>query len=69
MLDELFFDNSLLHKLIESIFPNHFKLSITMNRRERIINVGCSYSKGRVKHTTEWKDDSQEKETKATNLH
>lgn len=59
------YDN-LVHKLIETVLPHHFKLTVTTERRERIINVGGSYSKGRVDKAKEWEDDSEEKERKAT---
>jgi len=57
----------LTNKLMDTIFPDHFKLEMTEENRARIIEVSGHYSKGRGKRKgKEWKEDSMEKDEMAT---
>jgi len=57
----------LTNKLIDTVFPYHFQLDMTEEKKERIIEVSGHYSKGRGTHKSEqWKDDSVEKDGAAT---
>jgi len=57
-------------KLIDTIFPDHFKLEMTEERRKRIIAISGQYSKGLVSSgiskKKEWKEDSENKNKLAT---
>lgn len=57
---------NLVNKLIEHIIPQHFQVVITEERRERIIDVGGKYSKGRAHKAKEWEEDSDDKDNKAS---
>lgn len=57
----------LTNKLIDTVFPDHFKLEMTEEKRQRVIDVSGHYSKGRGKRKQEeWKEDSVEKDESAT---
>jgi len=65
---------NLSNKLIDTIFPNHFKLEMTEEKRKRIIAISGQYSKGTVikdisskgRSKKEWKEDSENKDDSAT---
>lgn len=55
------------NKLIDTVFPDHFQLEMTEEKRQRIIEVSGHYSKSRgPQKGKEWKEDSEEKEDMAT---
>ena len=55
------YDN-LISKLINSVFPNHFKLEMTEKRREHIVNISRRYSKGVGDKKGDWKEDRMKKD-------
>jgi len=63
---------SITNTLINTIFPDHFKLEMTEERKERIIEVSGHYSKGKSASRgksfqgKEWKEDSERKEERAS---
>jgi len=56
------------NKLISTVFPDHFKLEMTEERRERIIDISGHYSKGIAHKAGKWAEDSDKKDEKATPL-
>jgi len=57
---------NLVNKLIDNVFPNHFGLSMTEERRQRIIEVSSHYSKGKGTRAKEWEEDSEKKDALAS---
>ena len=63
---------NITNTLINTIFPDHFKLEMTEERKERIIEVSGHYSKGKSASRgksfqgKEWKEDSERKEERAS---
>lgn len=52
--------------LVDHIFPDHFKLVVSEEGRENVMEVGSRYSKGRGNRKKTWQDDSKTKEEKAS---
>eukprot|EP01083_Nonionella_stella_P264438 897080_1 len=57
---------NLATKMIEHIIPEHFKVTMTDERRENILQVSSQYSKGMGNRKGDWKDDTKKKEHLAT---
>lgn len=58
---------NIVDKLIEDVFPHHFNLPMSDERRERILDISGHYSKGVGNRANrDWKEDSKEKEERAT---
>jgi len=57
---------NIVQKLIDHIIPDHFKVLLTNEGKENILEVGSKYSKGRGERQKEWKEDSEQKEKEAT---
>lgn len=57
----------LVNNLVTDVIPNHFKVSMTEERRERIIENSNHYSKGvRLHAGEEWAEDSDRKNALAS---
>jgi len=54
------------NKLISTVFPDHFKLEMTEERRERIIEISGHYSKGKAHKGGNWTEDNEQKDKNAT---
>mmetsp|Transcript_2589 Transcript_2589/g.3882 ORF Transcript_2589/g.3882 Transcript_2589/m.3882 type:complete len:454 (+) Transcript_2589:45-1406(+) len=57
---------NLVEKLVDHIIPEHFRILMTNQVRDNIMEISSNYSKGRGGRKKEWKEDSQEKEKNAS---
>ncbi|KAL3781698.1 hypothetical protein HJC23_009916 [Cyclotella cryptica] len=58
--------DGLVDKLISDIIPNHFGIEMTSDARQRILDVSKTYSKNKGPRKSEWEEDSEKKEDRAT---
>lgn len=59
------YDN-LVEKLISDVIPNHFGLEMTEEGKQNILTVSKTYSKNKGQKSSEWKEDSEKKEQRAS---
>lgn len=57
---------NLIQKLVDHIIPDHFGVLMTEEGKNNIIEIGSRYSKGRGGKNREWKEDSHQKEMRAS---
>jgi len=56
------YDEDLANKFIDKILPNHFKVRITPEARERALDISHKYSKSRMEREGDYKDDGATKQ-------
>jgi hypothetical protein len=56
----------LVDKLIEDVIPNHFGVEMTEEARQNILEVSKTYSKDKGRKKSEWSEDSEKKEKRAS---
>jgi len=58
--------DGLVDKLISGIIPNHFGIEMTSDARQRILDVSKIYSKNKGPRKSQWEEDSEQKEDRAS---
>lgn len=57
--------DSLVDKLIQSVFPDHFGIDVDETARQRILDVSKIYSKSK-NGSKDWVEDSRKKDIRST---
>lgn len=58
--------DGLVDKLIADIIPNHFGVEMTEEGKQNILEVSKTYSKNKGAEKSEWSEDSEKKEERAS---
>ena len=58
--------DGLVDKLIADVIPNHFGVEMTEEGKQNILEVSKTYSKNKGAKKSEWSEDSEKKEERAS---